>query len=364
MKTRAGSKHQPWLYGAWQDTLFVLLPAFAVTALVLCFPSFFQGQREVNPLAWLLLVVFVDVAHVYSSLYRTYFDKEEFRRYKKQLILLPILGWIAGVALYAWDPLYFWRALAYLAVYHFVRQQYGFLRLYARHENAASTSRWPRLIDGFAIYMATLYPLAYWHCHPGKPFQWFVKGDFFGLPYQELEIAAFTLWVASLGLYLVKEVRLIAQTKQFNVPRNAILLGTVLSWYVGIVMAEGDLAFTVTNVVSHGVPYMALIWFYGRKKDATAQHRRRWIYRTAFIPVFVGLLMLFGYFEEGLWDGWIWKEHTSLFPWSANWNPAESSIALALLVPLLSLPQFTHYLIDGFIWKIRRKNSEVSQTLK
>ena len=28
--------------------------------------------------------------------------------------------------------------------------------------------------------------------------------------------------------------------------------------------------------------------------------------------------------------------------------------ALAFIVPLLALPQVTHYILDGFIWKIRK----------
>jgi hypothetical protein len=354
---------QPWLYGPWQDTLFILLPAFAVTALVLVWPRVFQTTEAVSPAAWLLLVVFVDVAHVYSSLYRTYFDPEEFRRYKRPLLLIPVIGWAAGIAVYAVDGLWFWRILAYLAVYHFVRQQYGFLRLYARHENAASDSRWPRLIDGFAIYMATLYPLVHWHCHPGKPFQWFVEGDFLGLPYPILERIAQGLWALSLVLYLAKEIRTLWVHRRFNLPRNAVVLGTVLSWYVGIVLAQGDLAFTVTNVVSHGIPYMALVWMFGRKKTLAAP-RKGWIFKPAALPLFVGLLLLLGYVEEGLWDGWVSREHGMIFPWTEGWTQVRQHWLLAVVVPLLTVPQLTHYLIDGFIWKIRRRGSEVSQTLK
>jgi hypothetical protein len=32
-----------------------------------------------------------------------------------------------------------------------------------------------------------------------------------------------------------------------------------------------------------------------------------------------------------------------------------SDTALGIIVPLLALPQITHYIIDGFIWKIKRE---------
>jgi hypothetical protein len=44
--------------------------------------------------------------------------------------LVPLLGFAIGVALYSEGELVFWRALAYLAVFHFIRQQYGWVALY------------------------------------------------------------------------------------------------------------------------------------------------------------------------------------------------------------------------------------------
>jgi len=42
--------------------------------------------------------------------------------------LVPVLGLTIGIALYSEGELVFWRVLAYLAVFHFIRQQYGWLR--------------------------------------------------------------------------------------------------------------------------------------------------------------------------------------------------------------------------------------------
>src|SRR6188474_2067722 len=114
---------QPWLYSAAADSIFILGPAFAVTLAVILFPGVFENNST-PPWAWLLLVVGVDVAHVYSTLYRTYFDTEESGRYRSLLIGIPVACWIAGVLLYTTGSLTFWRTLAYLAVFHFVRQQY------------------------------------------------------------------------------------------------------------------------------------------------------------------------------------------------------------------------------------------------
>jgi hypothetical protein len=71
----------------------------------------------------------------------------------------------------------------------------------------------------------------------------------------------------------------------------------------------------------------------------------------------VGLLILFAYFEEGLWDGLVWKEHASVFKPFATLPAINSDMLLALIVPLLALPQSTHYVLDGFIWKMKKKDA-------
>jgi hypothetical protein len=341
---------QPWLFSGPADCILILATAFAVTLLVETFPRFFAASNEVSPWNWLLLVVGIDVAHVYATLYRTYMDPEASRKYRALLIGIPFGCWIAGVLLYSSGRLTFWRVLAYLAVFHFVRQQYGFLRLYARKE---TQSAWGRRLDAAAIYLATLYPLVYWHTHP-RSFQWFLPGDFFAFHAPWLERAALAVYGMVLVLYVVKEFRSAA----LNLPKQLVLAGTALSWYTGIVKYDGDLTFTITNVVAHGIPYMALIWFYQRKQTPRAatqeasRYRKRW-FRPTMIPVYVGLLLLLAYVEEGLWDVILWRDHTQFFAWLAFIPQVGDRSLLALLVPLLAVPQATHYVLDGFIWRVR-----------
>ncbi len=345
---------QPWIYKSWVDGLFILAPAFAATLAVLLFPGFFENNASMPPQAWLLLIVGVDVAHVYSTLWRTYLDPAEFSRYRNLLIYTPLAVWLGGMLLYMLGPIVFWRVLAYMAVFHFVRQQYGFMAVYSRQDGRA---KWERRLDEITVYALTLYPILYWHTHLPRNFSWFVEDDFLALPMPEIAQAGFGIYLFFIASYLVKEAWMAIKLRRINLPKNLILLGTGISWYSGIVLHNGDLAFTATNVIAHGLPYMAMVWMYGRKKQAIHPHipaPNIWMkigFRAAFVPVFLGLLLALAYLEEGLWDGLVWRDHGSLFPW-ANWLPYVTDRAtLAVIVPLLSLPQVTHYIVDGFIWK-------------
>jgi hypothetical protein len=320
-------------------------PPLLAALAVLAFPSL--RAADTPPWGWLLFVVFVDVGHVYASLYRTYLDPEEFARRRDLYVYLPVLCWLAGAVLHRLSPLAFWRAFAYLAVFHFVRQQYGFARAYARLEGPRPL--WEDRLDAAAIYATMLYPLVYWHADPARKFWWFVQGDFVALRAFAGGWAG-ALYAGVLAVWGARQVQRLAGGLPVHPGRLGVTLSTAAAWYVGIVATNSDFAFTVTNVVAHGVPYFALVWLYGSRRWAGDGGWRGLWHRPWAVPLFAGSLLLLGYLEEGVWDALVWKEHAALFfGLSSPWEPGGA--ALSLLVPLLALPQATHYLLDAWIWR-------------
>ena len=364
----AGSRRQPWIHSAATDGAFILAPSLAITALVLALQGDIAAVNAIPTWLWALLVVGVDVGHVYATLFRTYADPQERAEHAGLYTLVPLICWAAGTLLCSLSALWFWRALAYLAVFHFVRQQYGFMMIYGRRDGPAFV-RW-RGLDKLAIYLATLYPLIYWHTHLPRDFDWFVAGDFLAVPLPWLNAIGLALYVLALGAYAVKEAALSRRQRRINLPKNLLLLGTAASWFVGIVYFDNDLAFTATNVIAHGIPYVALIWIYGHNRGARTPGLRligavsfRRLFSLPMLPVYLGGLALLGYVEEGLWDGLLWTEHARLFR-LFQFLPAIDDRALASwLVPLLALPQMTHYVLDAFIWRLNRPNSPWKQIL-
>jgi hypothetical protein len=340
---------QPWIYSPTIDGLFILGPAWIITLVLLASPSLLAESASVSPVVWLATIVCVDVAHVYSTLFRTYFDKRE-RRSRPVLYLgTPLICFILAVIAYSLNAAIFWTLLAYLAVFHFVRQQYGLLMLYAREDRASNS--WSKRVDQATIYLATLYPLIYWHTHLPTGFHWFVDGDFISLPSIVNTIAA-PSYVLCLSAYFLKEIWARRTTHSTNWPKHFLVAGTAASWYVGIVIAKGDLGFTLANVLAHGIPYMTLIWIYGSNQRAMKPRSKK-LFSIAALPAFLGLLFAFGYIEEALWDGLVWRDHFSLFAWAWVLPNLTAHTALSICVPLLTLPQLTHYILDGFIWRLK-----------
>jgi len=56
----------------------------------------------------------------------------------------------------------------------------------------------------------------------------------------------------------------------------------------------------------------------------------------------------------------VWKEHGSIFKLFHFFSFKMTDTALSLIVPFLVLPQITHYVIDGYIWRIKKKDLEWS----
>lgn len=337
---------QPWIHKAKTDLLFIVGPSFFVLGIIFMFQDYItEIENDYSFYTWLFLIVFIDVAHVYATLFKTYFVADEFQKKKKLLILLPIVCFAISMVLFSFGSLVFWSFLAYVAVFHFIRQQYGFMRLYARNEEKTKISVF---IDNLAIYAATVYPMLFWFLSPNRKFNWFVEDEFFHFENQNLLEILFWVYIGILVIYVVRTAFISFKKRFFNVPKNSIILGTALSWYFGIVYFNDDLIFTLLNVVSHGIPYMALVYF--REVESKVDSGSGvFSFLKSYNAVFIYALILLGiaFSEEFLWEFFVWNENISVSNFDfSGWQ--------FVLVPLLSVPQFTHYLLDGFIWKSKK----------
>lgn len=337
---------QPWIHKSKTDFFFIIGPSFFVLAFIFLFQDFITGIEErYSFYTWLFLIVFIDVAHVYATLFKTYFVKKEFEKRKKLLTIVPVICFAVGFVLFAFGSMVFWSFLAYVAVYHFIRQQYGFMRLYARNENKTKKSVF---LDNLTIYAATGYPMLYWFLSSPRKFNWFVENEFFRFHNETILAILFWIYIAILITYLIYALYTSIKNSFFNIPKNSIILGTVLSWYFGIVYFNDDLIFTLLNVISHGIPYMALVYF--REIDSKTDSELgvlRYLKRYKGIFIYAAILLCIAFAEEFLWEVLVWNENISVAALNlSGWE--------FLAVPLLSVPQFTHYLLDGFIWKSKK----------
>lgn len=405
----------PWIFSPAVD-LFAFLGS-AVLSLVLLLIGATQGWLNTTSpeWTWVTCVLAVDVAHVWSTAFRAYFEPVEWNRRPMFLLFVPIASAILASSLYSRDAELFWRCLAYLAVWHFLRQQQGWVAWYRRKGN--EPLGWELWVDRIAIYAAMLYPLVYWHTHLPRQFDWFTAGDFALIP-KGIERLAWPIYLLSLTAYGLKSLRDFWRGKP-RIGKDIVVITTAMCWYLGIVTFNSDYAFTVTNVLIHGIPYLVLIIWYRAEQplsrsDASAStsvaresgssislesrsirgeseecqivadeswselfalgderatsrsplatsgavsgapsllgaRTRRWLRAGLIVLATVWLL---AYLEELLWDRFVWQERSWLF------GVPSTLESHTWLTPLLAVPQITHYLMDGFLWR----RSDMSQS--
>lgn len=342
------------------DRLWFVAPGIVAALVGLGIGLADPGPRDVGLGLWIIGVVLVDVAHVYASLYRTYLDPVARRIHRKRLIAAPLLCLWIGFLLHLESKLLFWGVLAYVAIFHFIKQHVGFALLYVR---GGGESQRDRKLVVLAVWAGTLAPVVWWHAHLPRQFAWFMEGDL---------VSGAPAWLGTIALVATVPIWIAFATRRVALWRagraNPMVLWLVLlpavNWHLGIVLFDDDRIFTITNVFLHGIPYLALVWVAGGRERVTRGLTR--VRRGAAVGLggavagFYALLLALAVTEEALWDRLVWHDHPTLF--------GDSSVTLegfgaAIIVSLLTVPQATHYLLDRWIWRAGPQNPELAAQL-
>lgn len=348
-----------WLFSAPLDLAVFGGSALLAIALVAAGPS--TGDGDAPEWSWLFAILLCDVAHVWSTTFIVYLDPAEWKRRPGVYVGVPIGCFVFAYVVYTFGDDTFWRVIAYLAVFHFIRQQYGWVMLYrARNGERDRLGRW---LDGATIYATALYPLIWWHAHLPRNYSWMEQGDFVGgLPMSVVPVAQ-TVYVILLASYAGRAIWQLVFTRTTAWGKHLVVFATAACYYNGVITHDNDYAFMVSNTFTHGVPYMVLVFFYARaaSREAVSANGRTArmlggsVLRAAV--VFIATLWLVAYIEEMLWNRTMVHDHEWLFGVGTDVGNVAK-----VLAPLLAVPQLAHYALDAFLWK-RRSNPRLGRLL-
>jgi len=388
-----------WFYSSRFDLAFFHLPIWLGWLIIFFLvPQEVLSAKQVPIWAWVAFVLLLDVGHVWATLYRTYWDRESRQRNLDLLIFIPVGCFLGAFALAYYDDDVFWTVLAYIAVFHFVKQQYGITALHhikifkaaghlEGHQKKLCIDHLKRIknIDKLAIYSATLIPVLHWHVYLPKKIWWFSKWDF--IPYLTLlrkslqssgwgqllfqsgTILVLILWVGSLILWLGYHL-FVSNRFGLTFPLGKVLwvLATYFNWYVGIVYFNSPFAFTLTNVIAHGRPYFGLVYMYS--ESAWRTKASVWMQtiskRSVAIFVFALPILFFAFWEEYVWDVLVrGGEYSVFFSFFLSYPRGKvvTPFWFAFWIALLSVPQATHYFLDRYLWRNDERNPHLKQHL-
>lgn len=346
-------KSQPWIHSWYGDVLgFHLVPFLFLTLAVFKLPPFSDGYSNLN--LFLLGVLLIDWAHIFAQWHRIYYNPLE-SRLAKWIYPASYLALIPLVALYVHyvDLRHLDVLLVYFVIYHFIKQQFGFIRIYSKIDGR-KTPLESRAETAF-IYLSMWTPVIYWHINfPKKDFYWSV--NFLKLPYIEsIFYLVATLYALSAGFYVWTELRRWKKNSVINIPKNLAVLAGALGWGSISLFPEISVLIMFTVVLTHDVSYTALVWMMARRDHKITYKKVKWFswWSGPGMIFYVGVLIAGSHFIMVIHQELARDAELNYFLYGKIFNHITSSARewQSFGWALFFATQAHHYFIDRFLWK-------------
>lgn len=326
-----------WLRSPSFDLLFivgVVVAGVVSTGVVLVEPSLF-------PLILVMDMWLLGFHHVVSTFTRLAFDSESFQAHKFLVIWLPLIvlaGTTALIAVFGgWSlpTLYL-----YWQWFHYTRQSYGIAQIYRRKAGALITE--PPILSKALIYLLPLWGIL--------QRSWESPELFLGMEIRTLPVplpvvqASAVCAVAAIAVWVGYQVAA-WRAGRLPVAHTLYMLSHLLVFAIGYLIVE-DISYGWLAInVWHNGQYILLVWMYNnnRFKDGV-DPRHRFLSTLSqgnravtYFLVCLGIATVFYAALQGLTEF------------------AGVSLLTFSLIAYQTI-NFHHYIVDGVIWKVRKKN--------
>jgi hypothetical protein len=312
------------------DWFFILASPLLAVAAVL-------GAAKMLPAVQIeyYVIGYMAVGHHVPTMLRAYGDPDEFGRNRFQFLAIPICVAPIVLGLTMLDS----RLLTLIFVwdqYHFIRQHYGFMRIY--DVKAGASSAFDMRLDQWLCYSffacilthsgfyGYMYADAFYNLGVSFP-HWLVVG---------LENGSLLLAIVVGILYLARLQFRFASGLPIAKLKLVLFATSLGVWYYSyVILSDGFLSYAISSLF-HCLQYDAFAWYYNRAKARTLTPTRsnaifRLIHESRYFYFYVGAIGAYGLFSA------FGKE-----------------ISLVAILALNTTTGLIHYYFDSFIWRVSR----------
>lgn len=330
-----------WIINAWLDQLLIVSTPLLVIPAVLALNSPLGINAETISL---VVTSFFALGHHLPGLIRAYGDPELFQRFRWRFLLAPPLLFLAYFPLQKNHPAFFPLVVVFWATWHGLMQLYGFVRIYDARVGSVSraTAHWDWLVclSGFVAAQAFSSArmsdfLRHWYS--------------FGGPLIAPEAILAGRWcllavflVAIVG-FAVNYARQLRHGPKPNPVKLLLLVSGIGTWWTAVVFVENAILGVALFDICHDVQYLAIVWMFncGRVRSNPAIGRfMSYVFRRGMVLLYVGLVAAYG--------------AIGLMP-----SLVEDGTVILVFNGILGTSTLLHYYYDGFIWKVREKETQV-----
>ncbi|MEM7092787.1 MAG: hypothetical protein AAF567_07285 [Actinomycetota bacterium] len=335
LQAKRGDAHQlgpGWLSGPSFDLTFIV----ATTAVALIS----AGVVVARPSLWWPILLadlwLLGYHHVISTYSRLAMDAESRQLYRWMLTWLPIavLAGVAaigyGVGVWALTTTYF-----YWQWWHYTRQSWGVHRVYERKAGLAQPIENPRLVQA-VFYMFPAWGIL-WRSAQGS--DEFLGADFKVLPVPDV-LAHSVGVIAMIGVLWLAVNRFAAWRRgQLPVAQTLYLTSHFVVFGFGYLLIDDINHGWLAINIWHNAQYILFVWYFNNQKyrDGLAPEARTlsWLSQTRRIGIYLV---------------------ASFIVSSVVYLLIRETIALAITpIVVYQTINFHHYIVDSFIWKVRKK---------
>jgi tetratricopeptide (TPR) repeat protein len=343
-----------WIMDPWKDMLFfVLTPGLIIPPVLLL-----RNQVELATLSILVLGI-GGFGHHLPGFIRAYSDPGLLRRFKVRFVLIPALlaVFCGAFAFYDLNAVTF--AVAAWGTWHGAMQVNGFLRIYDSKVRsfAPMTARLDWLMCVAWFGMGILHS-------PGKEFSVLSHLYLSGGPLIPPAVfpAIRGTWDAATALITAGFVVNAIHQWRLGAPPSPVKLLAMASsfgfwWYctaglgnllLGVVMWE----------IFHDIQYNALVWMFQRervKRDLGASRVEKFLFQPGYrLALYLGLIAAYGY--VGVMGSFVDIHLPEKI--------VEGESATRWMLRLLAVSALLHFYFDGFIWRIRERETRAGLGLE
>lgn len=365
-KVRSARPAQNWVLDPLQDALFIIAAPLIVLLLAV---AIFHLRTAADAIALIIVThVVMTVAHHLPTFIRIYGDVELFKRYRWSFLLGPVIPFAFAMSMVVYLNvhrypieylLYLYLILALWDPWHFLRQNYGFTRIYDRN-NAAPPRLAARMDLALCASWFVFIMLASSEWLPG------ILEDLYSSAHLPLVLAlptgtlhvlrelSFTIALLVSAAYMAYLVWCRRNSYSISLAKLGFVLVTFGVMYLAYTPNAWILAiapqwsfkvgFAAVGIV-HMTQYLAIVWRYNRTLAARPQRARAGMFRKLHARggwmvagAYVAVCLIYG--------DLLTLRHAN------EW-------LMGVLLALGFTSTLLHYYFDGFIWKMRhRQNSE------
>lgn len=325
-----------WILGTFYfDFFFFVIPGIVTIFLL---PQLIEDSSLGLGIGAFFITGLLDAGHVYTTIWRTWLDSEERRRYKEYLwvpliTFVVIVGWISlGIP-------FLWVALAYFTIFHNYRQFFGFTKWYEKLNQRRCR------FSGFMVQAVCLLPFLLFHFRSGVAMGYMTDKDLLVTPMPEVLKIGLYIYGILLVAWIALEFDLIFRQKILEPNRFLSILIPAILYGHGFLRGHIFVDIVYPLLVAHAISYFAAM---------SLSLERLKPQKYSFLSALKLILLTAGFF--GTLD--YFYESMNVVP-DANYLKANFPLGSAVIIGVFLTPLICHYVFDAWLWRHSHPNAKV-----